>query len=54
MVITITLLALALLAIAFACIGGAAFMLAFGDVIVFGLIIYMIVKLVKNKKKGGA
>lgn len=48
------LIAIAVITAILAIVGAGSFVLAFGDVIVFGLIVWMIVKLIKksNKKEG--
>lgn len=48
------LIAIAVITAILAVVGTGSFVLAFGDVIVFGLIVWMIVKLIKksNKKEG--
>lgn len=45
------LLAIAVITGILAIIGAGSFFLAFGDIIVFGLIVWMIVKLIKDSKK---
>lgn len=46
-----TIIAAAVVGLICAIIGGVSFIAAFGDIIVFGLIIYMIVKIINQKKK---
>ena len=48
------LIAIAVITAILAIVGAGSFVLAFGDVIIFGLIVWMIVNLIKksNKKEG--
>lgn len=46
-----TIIAAAVVGLICAVVGGVSFIVAFGDVFVFGLIIYLIVKIINRKKK---
>lgn len=47
----VTLLVCIIFAVAFLITGGAAFIVVFGDVLVFGLLIWLIVRYVRKHKK---
>lgn len=46
-----TIIAAAVVGLICTVVGGVSFIVAFGDVFVFGLIIYLIVKIINRKKK---
>ena len=50
MIMTITLLTMLLIAAALSLVGGVAFVVVFGDVLVFGGIVALLVKLLRGKK----
>lgn len=50
-VLLIAAIALAIIGLVFTIVGGASLIVTFGDVIVFGLIIWLIIKIFRRKKK---
>lgn len=46
-----TIIAIAVIGLVCAIVSGAGFIVVFGDIFVFGLIIYLIVKIFRRKKK---
>ena len=50
-ILLIAVIALAIIGLALAIASGAGFMLAFGDIVVFGLIVWLIIKIFRRKKK---
>ena len=49
-ILLITIIAAAVIGLVCAIISGAGLIVAFGDVIVFGLIIWLIIKIIRRKK----
>ena len=49
-ILVIAVIIFAIVAALFALIGGGAFIVAFGDLIIFGLIVWLIVRLFRRKR----